>query len=190
MPNPEKTGGPAPAPPAGARGRGPVRDATSTTDPTLARAYATAAAVPDPEIPAVTIEDLGILRGVERQGDTVVVRLTPTYTGCPAVLAIEFAVEVALRDAGFVDLQIVRVLAPPWSTDEITPDGREKLRAFGIAPPNRRGKDVLLFDDEVVPCPRCGSTQTRRISEFGSTACKAHWRCESCREPFDYFKCL
>ncbi len=169
----------------GARGGDTAHAATD-----LAQAHALAAGVVDPEIPAVTIADLGILRGVAFENGTLVVRLTPTYSGCPAVLAIELAVEAALRDAGFDTLRIERVLSPPWSTDQITEVGREKLRAFGIAPPERRGKGALLFADETVACPRCGSTQTARISEFGSTACKALWRCESCREPFDYFKCL
>lgn len=179
-------------------GRGSCRRRATPGSPArvaidLARARAVAAAVVDPEIPAVTIADLGILRGVDFDGDTLVVQLTPTYSGCPAVLAIELAVEAALREAGFANLRIDRVLSPPWSTDEITEEGREKLRAFGIAPPARRaarGKGALLFADETVPCPRCGSHQTARVSEFGSTACKALWRCESCREPFDYFKCL
>lgn len=157
----------------------------------LARAHHVAAAVVDPEIPVVTIADLGILRDVRLDGDTVVVHLTPTYTGCPAVLAIELAVEAALREAGFDNVRIERVLSPPWSTDAITDAGREKLRAYGIAPPAQRaGRGALLFGSEVIACPRCGSQQTSRISEFGSTACKALWRCDSCREPFDYFKCL
>ena len=144
----------------------------------------------DPEIPVVTIADLGILREISRDGETIIARLTPTYSGCPAVLAIELAVEAALRDAGFASVRIERVLSPPWSTDDITPEGREKLQVYGIAPPAARGKGALLFGDETITCPRCGSTHTSRISEFGSTACKALWRCEACREPFDYFKCL
>lgn len=170
-----------------------AKEGSPAREAILARAREVAAAVVDPEIPVVTISDLGILRDVLPDGDTIVVQLTPTYSGCPAVLAIELAVEAALREAGFDDIRIARVLAPPWSTDDITPDGREKLRAFGIAPPAaraNRGKGALLFTDETVACPRCGSTLTRRISEFGSTACKALWRCQACREPFDYFKCL
>lgn len=186
MPDLKNTGGPGAAPPGGARGGDHARAATSD----LARAHDVAGAVVDPEIPVVTIADLGILRGVTLEGDTVVARLTPTYSGCPAVLAIELAVEAALRDAGFDNVRIERVLSPAWSTDEITEAGREKLRAFGIAPPNRRGKGALLFADDVVACPRCGSAHASRISEFGSTACKALWRCDSCSEPFDYFKCL
>lgn len=141
----------------------------------------------------VTIEDLGILRGVGIDNGTIVARLTPTYSGCPAVLAIELAVEAALREAGFADVRIERVLSPAWTTDDITEAGREKLRAYGIAPPARRasrGKGALFFAEETVACPRCSSQHTSRVSEFGSTACKALWRCESCREPFDYFKCI
>jgi ring-1,2-phenylacetyl-CoA epoxidase subunit PaaD len=159
-------------------------------DASLAHACAIAASVPDPEIPAVTIADLGILRDVALEDSRIVVRLTPTYSGCPAVLAIEIAVEAALRDAGFTDVRIERVLSPPWTTDAITETGREKLRAYGIAPPSRAAGKRALFADEAVACPRCGSTHTTRISEFGSTACKALWRCQACREPFDYFKCL
>jgi ring-1,2-phenylacetyl-CoA epoxidase subunit PaaD len=160
-------------------------------DADLARAYAIAAAVPDPEIPVVTLADLGILRGVERRDGTMVVKLTPTYTGCPATLAIRLDVEAALMAAGLSNARVEIVLAPPWSTDDITEAGREKLRNYGIAPPPARSsKGALLFGTDTVSCPRCGSTQTTRISEFGSTPCKALWRCEACREPFDVFKCL
>lgn len=156
----------------------------------VARAHAIAATVVDPEIPAVTIADLGILRSVKRLDGEIVVALTPTYSGCPAVLAIELAVEAALLDAGFPRVRIERVLAPPWSTDDITEAGRSKLRDYGIAPPAAKAGKRALFGDEIVACPRCGSRQTTKISEFGSTACKALWRCQACREPFDYFKCL
>jgi ring-1,2-phenylacetyl-CoA epoxidase subunit PaaD len=150
-----------------------------------------AAAVVDPEIPVLTLEDLGVLRGVERRDAEIVVRLTPTYTGCPATLAIELAVEAALAEAGLADARVETVLSPPWSSDDITEEGRRKLREYGIAPPARRGARARgLFAQETVECPKCGSTATRRISEFGSTACKALWRCEACAEPFDYFKCL
>ena len=159
-------------------------------DPLLTRARTIAAAVVDPEIPVLTLEDLGVLRGVERRDGRVVVKLTPTYTGCPATLAIRLAVEAALLDAGFQDASVETVLSPPWSTADITEEGRRKLKEFGIAPPNRAGGVRALFGEETVACPKCGSTTTARISEFGSTACKALWRCESCAEPFDYFKCI
>jgi ring-1,2-phenylacetyl-CoA epoxidase subunit PaaD len=154
------------------------------------RALAAAAAVVDPEIPVLTLEDLGVLRGVERRDGRIVVKLTPTYTGCPATLAIQLAVETALADAGLPDARVQTVLSPPWSTDQITDEGRRKLREFGIAPPNRASGLRALFAEETVACPKCGSTSTAKVSEFGSTACKALWRCESCAEPFDYFKCL
>ena len=156
----------------------------------LARALAAAAAVPDPEIPVVTVADLGILRGVSLENGVAVARLTPTYTGCPAVLAIELAVEAALREAGF-EARIERVVSPPWTTDWITEEGREKLRAWGIAPPGRAANaQSALFGETVVACPRCGSEDTERISEFGSTPCKALHRCRACAEPFDRFKCI
>ena len=154
------------------------------------RALATAAAVPDPEIPVLTLADLGVLRGAERRDGAIVVRLTPTYTGCPATHAIQLAVAVALADAGLAGARVETVLAPAWSTDDITEAGRAKLRAYGIAPPARGTRARGLCAKETVACPRCGSTDTSKITEFGSTACKALWRCCACREPFDYFKCL
>ncbi|MEM1067210.1 MAG: 1,2-phenylacetyl-CoA epoxidase subunit PaaD, partial [Pseudomonadota bacterium] len=114
----------------------------------------------------------------------------PTYSGCPAVLAIEMAVEAALRDAGF-DARVQRVMEPPWTTDWITAAGREKLRAYGIAPPEEASGSVrALFGETTVTCPHCGSKATEKISEFGATACKAQYRCTACLEPFDYFKCI
>lgn len=157
-----------------------------------ARAWAVAAAVPDPEIPQLTVADLGILREVTVDDGVAVARLSPTYTGCPAVLAIELAVEAALRAAGF-EARIERVLSPPWTTDWITPEGRAKLRAAGIAPPPAgapAGERRALFARPPVACPRCGSETTEELSAFGATACKAQYRCLSCREPFEYFKCL
>lgn len=136
--------------------------------------------VPDPEIPVLSILDLGIVRDVTVE-DTVTVTLTPTYSGCPATEAIESDVLEALRRRGISDIAIKRVLSPPWTTDWITDDGRDKLRNYGIAPPSR-SRDVA--------CPRCESLHTERVSEFGSTACKAAWRCIDCLEPFEYFKCL
>jgi ring-1,2-phenylacetyl-CoA epoxidase subunit PaaD len=168
-------------------------DVASAQDPgesELARAHAVAAAVVDPEIPVLTLEDLGVLRGVERRGEAIVVKLTPTYTGCPATLAIQLAVEAALTEAGLSGARVETVLAPPWSTDDISEEGRRKLKDYGIAPPARGAGARSLFAQEIVACPKCGSTATTRISEFGSTACKALWRCEACAEPFDYFKCL
>ncbi|MCR9126228.1 MAG: phenylacetate-CoA oxygenase subunit PaaJ [Rhodobacteraceae bacterium] len=155
------------------------------------RAWAAAAAVPDPEVPCVTVADLGILRWVRMEGpDRAVAGVTPTYSGCPAVLAIELAIEAALREAGF-DARIERVMSPAWTTDWITGEGREKLRAYGIAPPvSGSASKMSLFGEVSVACPKCGSQDTEKLSEFGSTACKAHYRCLGCAEPFDYFKCI
>ena len=154
-----------------------------------ARAWEAAAAVPDPEVPCVTVADLGILRWVRLEDGVAVAGVTPTYSGCPATLAIEIAVEAALREAGF-EARVERVMSPPWTTDWITEEGREKLRAYGIAPPVEGGGKATLFGAPTVACPRCGATDTERLSEFGSTPCKAHYRCRACAEPFDYFKCL
>lgn len=163
---------------------------TTLASPDERRAWDAAAAVPDPEVPCVTVEDLGILRWLRIEEGTAVVGVTPTYSGCPAVLAIELAIEAALRDAGF-EPRIERVLSPPWTTDWVTDAGREKLRAYGIAPPERAtGSKMALFGETTVACPRCASTDTEKLSEFGSTACKAQYRCRSCAEPFDYFKCI
>lgn len=137
--------------------------------------------VADPEIPVLTIMDLGIVRDVDCS-DGVTVSLTPTYSGCPATEAIEASVVAALEDRGVSDVRIKRVLSPPWTTDWISSEGREKLRIYGIAPPERRNRPIA--------CPRCGSTSTERVSEFGSTACKASYKCLDCLEPFEYFKCL
>ena len=153
-------------------------------------AWEAAASVVDPEIPVLTIEDLGILRSLQVKGKRAIAEVTPTYSGCPAVLAIELAVEAALRDAGF-EPEIKRVVSPAWTTDWITEAGRRKLKEFGIAPPEKTSSSIRsLFGETEVQCPRCGSNQTKKISEFGSTACKAHYQCEACREPFDYFKCI
>ncbi len=143
------------------------------------------AAVPDPELPFVTIEELGILRDVSVDGSgRVTVTITPTYAGCPAMDAIRGAIVVALRADGYDDVEVRTVLSPAWSTDRITESGREKLRANGIAPP---GPVVLQIRPR---CPRCGSVDTEELSRFGSTACKALWRCRTCAEPFDAVKPL
>jgi ring-1,2-phenylacetyl-CoA epoxidase subunit PaaD len=163
----------------------------SFTEGEAFRAWAAAASVLDPEVPCVTVEDLGILRSVEVGEDGVAVaKVTPTYSGCPAVLAIELAVEGALREAGF-EARVERVTAPAWTTDWITPEGRDKLKAYGIAPPAQASSSIRsLFGETDVECPQCGSQTTEKLSEFGSTACKALYRCRACAEPFDYFKCI
>lgn len=148
------------------------------------------AEIPDPEIPVLTIMDLGIVRDVQID-EGIVVSLSPTYSGCPATEVIESSVVAALEDHGMTDVSIKRVLSPPWTTDWISEAGRDKLRAYGIAPPQAgAGKRELLRGELVVTCPSCSSQETELISEFGSTACKASYRCTSCLEPFEYFKCL
>jgi ring-1,2-phenylacetyl-CoA epoxidase subunit PaaD len=156
------------------------------------RAFDAAATVCDPEVPVLTIADLGILHDVSMSDDgKVVVTILPTYTGCPAMDVIRRGVEAALANAGFTHVAVRLSYTPAWSTDLMSEAAREKLRAAGIAPPAPgTGRRVLFAREDRVPCPRCGSHATEKISEFGSTACKALWRCTSCREPFDYFKCL
>jgi ring-1,2-phenylacetyl-CoA epoxidase subunit PaaD len=157
---------------------------------TIARARAALAAVVDPEIPVLSLADLGVLRGIEVRDGELVVELTPTYTGCPATLAIRLSVEAALAAAGLAQARVVTRLSPAWSSDDISEEGRRKLKEFGIAPPLQGAGRRALFADPEVACPRCGSRATRKLAEFGSTACKAQWRCEACQEPFDYFKCI
>jgi ring-1,2-phenylacetyl-CoA epoxidase subunit PaaD len=144
----------------------------------LARIWSVLESVPDPEIPVLSVIDLGIVREV--RSDRVV--LTPTYTGCPAALVIETMVRAALDKAGLAHVTVETVLSPPWTTDWISDEGRRKLREYGIAPPTRPGQSA-------VECPQCGSSDTEEISRFGSTPCKALWRCRACAEPFDHFKC-
>ena len=156
----------------------------------LARARAALEAVTDPELPFLTIADMGILRDVRLDGSTVEVVITPTYSGCPAMDVIALDISTALASAGIANVRISRALSPAWTTDWLSEAAREKLRANGIAPPERaRGKRALFAEPEVA-CPACGSRDTERVSEFGSTACKAHYRCLACREPFQYFKCI
>jgi ring-1,2-phenylacetyl-CoA epoxidase subunit PaaD len=148
------------------------------------------AEVADPEIPVLSITDLGIVRDV-RIGDKLVVALAPTYSGCPATEVIEQSVIEALHGHGIEDVAIERVLAPPWTTDWISEEGRDKLRAYGIAPPERAAsKRQLLHGERSIACPRCGSQDTELVSEFGSTACKSSCKCRDCLEPFEYFKCI
>ncbi len=153
------------------------------------KAIEAASTVVDPEIPVLTIADLGVLREVVVDGGHVRVDITPTYSGCPAMNMIAVEIDLALSRAGIEDKEIRTVLSPAWTTDWMTEDGRRKLHEYGIAPPQPGSGRRALFGRDVVPCPRCGSTNTHLLAEFGSTSCKALWRCESCREPFDYFKC-
>jgi ring-1,2-phenylacetyl-CoA epoxidase subunit PaaD len=149
-----------------------------------------AGSVVDPEIRAVTIADLGILRDVALDGDRVTVTITPTYAGCPAMDVIRTDIRRALAAAGYADVAVVTVLAPAWSTDWITDAGRAKLAAAGIAPPSPAARSGPIPLRLSVACPRCGSTDTEELSRFGSTACKSLWRCRACAEPFDRVKPL
>ena len=145
--------------------------------------------VTDPEIPVLTIKDIGILRNVAISQNTVTVTITPTYSGCPAMDRIRSDILETLAEAGYSDAQVDMQLSPAWTTDWMTEQGREKLRQYGIAPPsNCRQSDPLQPLEMVVFCPRCNSADTKLISQFGSTSCKALYRCTQCLEPFDYFK--
>lgn len=150
--------------------------------------------IPDPEIPTVSIVELGIVRDLRWNGETLAVRVTPTYSGCPATDMINEDIRRALRSLGVRQVAIEFALSPPWTTDWIAPEAKDKLRAFGIAPPGGSASRVdvtgisPLRKREAVACPRCGSMATTLVSQFGSTACKSLHRCQTCREPFDYFK--
>ncbi|MEV3907786.1 MULTISPECIES: 1,2-phenylacetyl-CoA epoxidase subunit PaaD [Streptomyces] len=171
-----------------------------TLTPLETELFALAGSVPDPELPVLTLHELGVLRAVHvRDAHSVEVELTPTYTGCPAIEAMSLDIERVLREHGMREVTVRTVLAPAWSTDDITAEGRRKLREFGIAPPRvaaaagsvavRLGPTRTLDTAaEAVHCPHCGSAETELLSRFSSTACKALRRCLDCREPFDHFK--
>jgi ring-1,2-phenylacetyl-CoA epoxidase subunit PaaD len=152
-------------------------------------AWAAAAQVVDPEIPVLTIADLGVLREVSIIDGQVEVAITPTYSGCPAMNMIALEIELALEREGIRNSRIRTVLSPAWTTDWMSDEGRQKLKEYGIAPPQAGSGRRALFGEQFVACPQCGSVATEVLSEFGSTSCKALWRCTTCREPFDYFKC-
>jgi ring-1,2-phenylacetyl-CoA epoxidase subunit PaaD len=153
-----------------------------TVPATLDQVWAWLDDVPDPEIPAISLVDLGIIRDVKYDGNTLVVTVTPTYSGCPATGTINLDIQTALRGHGVQNLRLERRLSPAWTTDWLSTKGRAKLEAFGIAPPQPAGGPDH--------CPRCQSTDVQRVSQFGSTPCKSQWRCADCLEPFDYFKCI
>jgi ring-1,2-phenylacetyl-CoA epoxidase subunit PaaD len=166
-----------------------VSDRTADADSLTARAREVAASVLDPEVPVLTIDDLGVLRDVAVVGERVTVTITPTYSGCPAMDAIRDDLVLALTSAGFDDVEVRLVLAPAWTTDWMTDAGKQKLVDYGIAPPTGRaavnGPIRLQLS---VRCPRCGSLDTREVARFGSTSCKALYECRACLEPFDHFK--
>lgn len=148
--------------------------------------------VADPEIPVLSIIDLGILRDVRIKNREIEVVITPTYSGCPAMDVIRRQIRTVLLEHGFKNVLITTVIAPAWTTDWMTEEGKEKLKAYGIAPPNPKQQvcNIKLFaEEEAIQCPHCNSYNTRRVSEFGATACKAMYQCNACHEPFEYFKC-
>jgi ring-1,2-phenylacetyl-CoA epoxidase subunit PaaD len=169
---------------------------TTLTRPSLDQIRNWLGEIPDPEVPAVSVMDLGIVRDVQWSGDELVVAITPTYSGCPATSVIALEIEAALRARGIERLRIERRLSPPWTTDWITEEGRRRLEAYGIAPPAERAQSPSPFgrfqrsNPLAIASPRCRSENTWRVSEFGSTPCKAQYQCRDCLEPFDYFKCI
>ena len=169
-----------------------IADSARPIDGEIERLEALLEQVTDPEIPVVSIRDLGILREISVDGDQVTVTITTTYSGCPAMSEIKSDIRQTLSEAGYTEVQVKQSLSPAWTTDWMTPEGREKLREYGIAPPQKsaEGLCAVASPGTAVACPQCGSNNTECISEFGSTACKALYRCQDCKEPFDYFKCL
>lgn len=149
--------------------------------------------IPDPEIPVITIIELGVIRDIDIIDDkSITLKITPTYSGCPAMKQIEDDVRKKLIENGFVNITINTIFSPPWTTDWITPEAKEKLRNYGIAPPEHSTEDKswLTGKPKTIACPQCKSQNTKLISQFGSTACKALYQCQDCLEPFDYFKCI
>jgi len=148
--------------------------------------------IKDPEVPVLSIVDLGIVRDVKMIEDELEVIITPTYIGCPAMEMIATTIKVEMATLGFKKVKVTEVLSPPWTTDWMSEEGKRRLKEYGIAPPNPRQQvceQKLFAEAEAVQCPHCDSFHTRRISEFGSTPCKALYQCDDCKEPFDYFKC-
>ena len=147
--------------------------------------------VSDPEVPVLSIIDLGVVRNVSFENNTWLITLTPTYSGCPAMQTMEEEILLKLKERGLSTVKILTTLSPAWTTDWLSENGRKKLKAYGIAPPeDEQDKSLLFSSPTIVSCPLCSSKNTRLISQFGSTACKAHYQCSECQEPFDYFKCL
>lgn len=164
---------------------------TGTTALTEESIYALLENVKDPEVPVISVRELGVLRNVKVENETVYVTITPTYTGCPAMDVMREDIEKELQLAGITRFKVTQVLAPAWTTDWITAEGKAKLLAYGIAPPEKTADiRALKGGTPIVRCPQCGTKDTVMISLFGSTACKALWKCNACLEPFDQFKCL
>jgi ring-1,2-phenylacetyl-CoA epoxidase subunit PaaD len=158
----------------------------NTVNHTIEEVWKILAQIPDPEIPVITITDLGIVRDITLTADNhFVISITPTYSGCPATDVIAMSIKMAMLENGITNFSVQQVLSPAWTTDWITPQAKQKLNAYGIAPPNKNFSNT----DNGVPCPQCQSTNTVLVSEFGSTPCKSLYKCNSCKEPFDYFKC-
>src|SRR5687767_1527038 len=158
----------------------------------IASAWKLLDTIPDPEVPVLSVVDLGIIRNVEIINDSIVVTITPTYSGCPAMDVISMEIRMTLLENGYRNVVINTVLSPAWTTDWMSEQGKQKLKAYGIAPPTVRQQVChtdLFQQEEAIECPLCGSYNTRMISQFGSTACKALYQCNNCMEPFDYFKC-
>lgn len=145
--------------------------------------------IPDPEIPVINIADLGILRSVDMEGEKVVVKITPTYSGCPAMRVIEDEIKKLLHDKGIEEVEVKTIFSPAWTTDWLNDAAKEKLRVYGISPPGKLNSKNHISGDRAVACPRCKSTDVKLVSLFGSTACKALYKCNVCLEPFDQFKC-
>lgn len=148
--------------------------------------------IPDPEIPVITIAELGVIRDVIVEGENVEIKITPTYSGCPAMKQMEDDIRSTLLQNGITNLKVTMVYSPAWTTDWIPEEAKEKLRVYGIAPPEKTTEDKswLTGKSKIILCPRCKSQNTKLISQFGSTACKALYQCQDCLEPFDYFKCI
>ncbi len=163
---------------------------TATRNDTEKRVWERLEQIPDPEVPVITITELGVVRAVEWDGDKLTITITPTYTGCPAMTLFTAEIRAAVAAMGIQNLDIKTVYSPAWTTDWLGEAAREKLRRYGIAPPVKTNSDPndLFAPADVVPCPHCGSTHTHESSRFGSTACKALYVCDDCKEPFEYFK--
>ncbi len=160
---------------------------TAANKPDSKELLALLSSVCDPEIPVLTLEDLGVLRNISLDNGKITVTITPTYAGCPAMEVMRSDIETTLTEAGYQQVSVQQSLSPAWTTDWMSANGRQKLRAYGIAPP---ATTTCGQSTGHIECPRCGSGEVKKISEFGSTACKALYQCQDCREPFDYFKCI